>query len=340
MKPDREPAVLSVRDLRTWFQVDGQVARAVDGVSFDVRPGETLGLVGESGCGKTVTALSVLGLLPPNGRLEQGSSIVFQGSEELTQVTSRRMRDIRGGEISMIFQEPTTSLNPVQTIGDQVAEALRVHRDLSGREARAEAIRLLIEVGIPDPERRVDEHPHRLSGGMRQRVMIAMALSCDPRLLIADEPTTALDVTIQAQILELLARLRGRHGMAVLLITHDLGIVAEVCDRVVVMYSGQVVETGDVFDIFRRPAHPYTRGLLASLPTVDDPGRRLVPIPGTVPSPLALPVGCRFRERCPLSASKCVAEQAMVRLDDDRSVRCWRAGQIPSSAELVAGESR
>ena len=337
--PGGEAPVLSVRDLRTWFRVDDRVARAVDGVSFDVRPGETLGLVGESGCGKTVTALSLLGLLPPNARVEAGSSILFEGKEELTRATPERLREIRGGEISMIFQEPTTSLNPVQTIGDQIAETVRLHRDVSRREARSEAIRLLGEVGIVEPDVRVDEYPHRLSGGMRQRAMIAMALSCDPKVLVADEPTTALDVTIQAQILDLLDRLRKRHRMAVLLITHDLGVVAEVCDRVVVMYAGQVVETGSVFDVFRGPAHPYTRGLLASLPTVDRPGRRLVPIGGAVPSPFAFATGCRFGDRCPLAGAECATPQAMVTLGaDGRAARCWRARDLGAEAVAAVGE--
>ncbi|MEX2465844.1 MAG: ABC transporter ATP-binding protein, partial [Gemmatimonadota bacterium] len=286
--------LLSVRNLRTWFDTDQGVARAVDGVTFDVGAGETVGIVGESGCGKTVTSLSVLGLLPvPPARVLEGSSIRFRG-EELVGAKARRLRALRGNEISMIFQEPMSSLNPVYAIGDQISEALRLHKGLGRRAAKTEAIRLLDEVGIEGAERRVDEYPHELSGGMRQRVMIAMALSCAPDLLIADEPTTALDVTIQAQILELLAELRARRGMAVLLITHDLGVVAEVCDRVVVMYAGQVVERGTVQEIFGDPRHPYTRGLLDSLPSVDEPGRRLQPIRGTVPAPTDWPEGCRF----------------------------------------------
>jgi peptide/nickel transport system ATP-binding protein len=318
--------LLSVRDLRSWFYTDQGIAKAVDGVSFDVHAGETLGIVGESGCGKTVTSLSVLGLLPqPPARIEDGSSIRL-GGEELIGCGERRMRALRGNEISMIFQEPMSSLNPVYSVGNQISEALRLHRGMGRKAARAEAIRLLAEVGMPEPERRVDEYPHQLSGGMRQRVMIAMALSCEPRLLIADEPTTALDVTIQAQILELLAELRGRRGMAVLLITHDLGVIAEVCDRVVVMYAGQVVETGSVHEIFADPRHPYTRGLLDSLPSVDDPGRRLSAIPGTVPSPTHWPEGCRFRERCPLAGEGCEVAQDLVPVGArGRSARCWRS---------------
>ena len=318
--------LLAVRDLRTWFYTDQGVAKAVDGVSFDVRPGETLGIVGESGCGKTVTSLSVLGLLPqPPARIEEGSSIRFQG-EELIGASERRMRALRGNDISMIFQEPMSSLNPVYSVGNQISEALRLHRGMDRKAARTETIRLLTEVGIPEPDRRVDEYPHQLSGGMRQRVMIAMALSCEPQLLIADEPTTALDVTIQAQILELLAELRGRHGMSVLLITHDLGVVAEVCDRVVVMYAGQVVETGDVYEIFANPTHPYTRGLLDSLPSIENPGQRLTSIPGTVPNPIGWPSGCRFQERCSLADDACGSAQDLVELSGaGRSARCWRA---------------
>ncbi len=317
--------LLSVRDLRTWFYTDQGIAKAVDGISFDVHAGETLGIVGESGCGKTVTSLSILRLLPePPARISDDSSVLFEG-EELTTASDRRMRAVRGNEISMIFQEPMSSLNPVYSVGNQITEALRLHRKLSRAEARAEAVRLLAEVGIPGPEQRVDEYPHQLSGGMRQRVMIAMALSCEPKLLIADEPTTALDVTIQAQILELLADLRERHEMAVLLITHDLGVIAEVCDRVVVMYAGQVVETGTVYEIFADPKHPYTRGLLDSLPSVESPGQRLSSIPGTVPSPTEWPDGCRFLERCGLAGDGCDVPQHLVQLEGDgRSARCWR----------------
>ncbi len=325
-------ALLSVRDLRTYFHLgagagdEERVARAVDGVSFDVLPGETLGVVGESGCGKTVTSLSIMGLLPrPPARIEEGSSIRFAG-RELVGLPEEGLRALRGNEIAMIFQEPMSSLNPVYTVGRQIAEALQLNDETSRADARAESIRLLSEVGIPDPATAVDAYPHQLSGGQRQRVMIAMALSCSPRLLIADEPTTALDVTIQAQILDLLAHLRERHDMAVLLITHDLGVVAEVCDRVVVMYAGQVVETGDVHDIFARPRHPYTRGLLSSLPSLDEPARRLVPIPGTVPSPTAWPPGCRFAERCPEAGEECGRPQELVDLGTPgRSARCWRA---------------
>jgi peptide/nickel transport system ATP-binding protein/oligopeptide transport system ATP-binding protein len=328
MSGESPAPLLSVRDLRTWFFTDQGVAKAVDGISFDVLEGETLGIVGESGCGKTVTSLSILGLLPrPPAQIMEGSSIRLRG-EELIGCGERRMRSLRGNDISMIFQEPMSSLNPVYTVGDQIVEVLRLHRGMDRKAARAEAVRLLTEVGISEPERRVDEYPHQLSGGMRQRVMIAMALSCEPQLLIADEPTTALDVTIQAQILDLLAALRAKFGMAVLLITHDLGVVAEVCDRVVVMYAGQVVETGSVYDIFDEPAHPYTRGLLASLPSVDDPGKRLDSIPGTVPNPVAWPDGCRFRARCSSAVEGCERPQHLVEWRaEGRSARCWRTAE-------------
>jgi peptide/nickel transport system ATP-binding protein/oligopeptide transport system ATP-binding protein len=329
--------LLSARDLRTWFYTDQGVAKAVDGISFEVWEGETLGIVGESGCGKTVTSLSVLGLLPqPPARVMEGSSVRFRG-EELVGASERRMRSLRGNEISMIFQEPMSSLNPVYTVGDQISEALRLHRGIDRKAAAAEVVRLLAEVGISEPSRRAGEYPHQLSGGMRQRVMIAMALSCEPKLLIADEPTTALDVTIQAQILELLAALRERFGMAVLLITHDLGVVAEVCDRVVVMYAGQVVETGTVYEIFAEPAHPYTRGLLDSLPSVEDPGKRLDSIPGTVPNPIHWPGGCRFRARCSRAMEGCEEPQELVELGEHgRAARCWRAASYVESV----GEGR
>jgi oligopeptide/dipeptide ABC transporter ATP-binding protein len=330
---DARARVLEIRDLRVWFSVNQGVAKAVDAVSLDVHEGETLGVVGESGCGKTVTALSILGLLPtPPARVLEGSSIRFRG-EELVGAGEARLRRLRGAEASMIFQEPMTSLNPVYPVGDQVAEGLRVHRGFGRREARVAALRLLEEVGIQDAERRIDAYPHELSGGLRQRVMIAMALSCDPSLLVADEPTTALDVTIQAQILDLLADLRDRRGLAVLLVTHDLGVVAAACDRVAVMYAGQVVETGSVREVLAAPLHPYTRGLLASTPGVRGRGARVAPIPGAVPSAAAWPQGCRFRDRCPLAADECGAPQAVRVLDDGRSVRCWKAsggGGLPA----------
>ncbi len=320
------PHLLDVRDLRTWFDSDRGVARAVDGVSFHVDPGETLGLVGESGCGKTVTSLSLLGLVRgPAGRIVEGSSIRLRG-EELVGAGEARLRAVRGNEIAMIFQEPAASLNPVFPVGDQIVEALRAHRGLDRREARAEAVRRLEEVGIPDPQRRVDAYPHQLSGGMSQRVMIAMALACGPALLVADEPTTALDVTVQAQILQLLAELKARHGMAVILVTHDLAVVSEVCDRVAVMYAGRIVETGRVEEVFRSPAHPYTRALLDAIPGPGGPDGPLRGISGNVPAATAWPAGCRFRPRCPLAFARCVQEpEAFPLPGEDRTARCWLA---------------
>jgi peptide/nickel transport system ATP-binding protein/oligopeptide transport system ATP-binding protein len=302
-------ALLEVNELRTYFRTDAGTARAVDGVSFHVDRGEVLGIVGESGSGKSVTSLSIMRLIPqPPGEIVAGSSIQLKG-EELVGAPERRMREIRGNDVAMIFQEPMTSLNPVFPVGDQIAEAVRLHRQVGKREARARAIELLGLVGLPDPEQRVDGYPHELSGGQRQRVMIAMALSCEPDLLIADEPTTALDVTIQAQILELLAELRQRLGMAIVLITHDLGVVAEVCDRVVVMYAGQVREEGSVRAIFGNPRDPYTLGLLSSIPRLGHRAERLAVIPGTVPSPVEWPEGCRFHTRCPYAWDLCVREE-------------------------------
>ena len=327
--------LLEVTDLRTYFTTDAGVARAVDGVSLQLETGETLGIVGESGCGKTVTALSVLGLIAtPPGEIVAGSSIRFK-DEELLEVKPARLREIRGNEISMIFQEPMTSLNPVLTVGHQIAEVLRLHRGLSRRDARATGVALLAEVGIPEPDQRFDAYPHQMSGGMLQRVMIAIALSCEPRLLIADEPTTALDVTIQAQILDLLVSLQRKHGMALLLITHDLGVIAEVCDRVVVMYGGQIVETGTTEEILTRPQHPYTQGLLASLPGIGDRDVRLNPIPGTVPSAVDWPEGCRFRDRCSFAWERCAEftpDLLPVDGGSDRSARCWLLDRNDSSS--------
>ena len=327
--------LLEVTDLRTYFTTDAGVARAVDGVSLQLETGETLGIVGESGCGKTVTALSVLGLIAtPPGEIVAGSSIRFE-DEELLEVKPARLREIRGNEISMIFQEPMTSLNPVLTVGHQIEEVLRLHRGLGRREARAAGVALLAEVGIPEPDQRFDAYPHQMSGGMLQRVMIAIALSCEPRLLIADEPTTALDVTIQAQILDLLVELQRAHGMALLLITHDLGVIAEVCDRVVVMYGGQIVETGTTEEILTRPEHPYTQGLLASLPGIGERDVRLNPIPGTVPSAVDWPDGCRFRDRCSFAWGRCAEftpDLLPVDAGSSRSARCWLVDPDDSSS--------
>ncbi len=319
--------LLRIRDLRTYFVTDrgSGTARAVDGVSLDLYPGETLGVVGESGCGKTVLSLSILRLVPePPGHIRPGSLIEFEGRNLLT-LAPRDLRAVRGNRIAMIFQEPMTSLNPVLPIGDQVAEAAIVHQRLSRRAARSRAIELLRQVGIPEPEERTDHYPHQLSGGMRQRVMIAMALICHPQILIADEPTTALDVTIQAQILELLERLQRELGMAVLLITHDLGVVAGTTDRVVVMYAGQVVETAPTRDLFARPQHPYTEGLMESIPRLDRPRARLHSIPGSVPAATAWPPGCRFHPRCPYAWDKCRTEEPplLETGTPGHTARCW-----------------
>jgi peptide/nickel transport system ATP-binding protein/oligopeptide transport system ATP-binding protein len=299
--------LLRVQDLKTYFHTDEGLAKAVDGVSFDVRPQETLGIVGESGCGKSVTSLSILRLIPdPPGRIA-GGRIEFRG-KNLLDLPEKEMRRIRGNDIAMIFQEPMTSLNPVYTVGDQIMEVLRLHRDVSRDEARRRTIELLGRVRMPDPEQRVDEYPHQLSGGQRQRVMIAMALACDPALLIADEPTTALDVTVQAQILALLNQLQREFGMSIMLITHDLGVIAETAHRVVVMYAGVVAEEGTVEQVFGGPNHPYTEGLKASIPKLGEKRERLHTIPGSVPSPYEEIVGCPFQNRCPYVMDRCTRE--------------------------------
>ena len=315
-------ALLEVSNLRTWFESPGGAIRAVDGVDFTLGAGRTLGIVGESGSGKSVTALSIMRLVEPPGRIQEGSSIVFEG-RELTTLPERRLENIRGAEISMVFQEPMTSLNPVYTVGEQIAESVRIHRGAKGRAARERALEMLELVGIPEAARRLDDYPHQLSGGMRQRVMIGMALACDPKLIIADEPTTALDVTIQAQILELLAEVRQRLGMAILLITHDLGVVAEMCDDVVVMYAGRVVEGGPVADVFTTPQHPYTEALLQSIPMLGmTQAEPLRVIRGSVPSPRDWPVGCRFRPRCDYAFDKCVEQPPLLPVDPQESA-CW-----------------
>ena len=328
-------ALLDVRDLRTFFRTDAGEARSVDGVSFSIEKGEVLGIVGESGCGKSVTSLSIMRLIPqPPGEIMPNSSIRFR-DEELVTANEKRMREIRGNDVAMIFQEPMTSLNPVFPIGEQIAEAVRLHRKASKAEARTIAIDMLRMVGIPDPEERVDHFPHQLSGGQRQRVMIAIALSCEPELLIADEPTTALDVTIQAQILELLAELRNRLGMSIMLITHDLGVVAEVCDRVVVMYAGQVVEEGPVAEIFQNPRHPYTQGLMQAIPRLGQRKDRLAVIPGMVPSATKWPIGCRFHARCPYGFDVCVNELPELFVINERHrSRCWLEQYPERRAEI------
>jgi peptide/nickel transport system ATP-binding protein len=331
--------LLRVKDLVTSFRTDKGILRAVDEVSFEVPEGGTLGIVGESGCGKSVTALSILRLIPhPQGAIERGS-VELRG-KDILRLSEREMQDIRGNEISMIFQEPMTSLNPVYTVGAQIIEAIRLHQKKSRSEARERAIEMLRLVGIPAPDTNVDAYPHQLSGGMRQRVMIAMALACEPSLLIADEPTTALDVTIQAQILQLIGKLRERLKMAIVLITHDLGVVAEVASHVVVMYAGRVVECAPVAKLFEHPRHPYTRGLLRSLPSFEAPAipleeggkrTRLPVIEGIVPDLMALPPGCRFADRCPMVIAECKkAEPTLDPIGDDTThlARCIRAEEV------------
>jgi oligopeptide/dipeptide ABC transporter ATP-binding protein len=319
--------LLEIQNLHTFFYTDNGVARAVDGVSFVVGVGETVGVVGESGCGKSVTALSILRLVRPPGRIEEGSVMRFEG-RDLLGLGEREMQHVRGNRIAMVFQEPMTALNPVFTIGDQIGEVARIHAGMSRRDALAKAIEMLEVVGIPAPEQRAGEYPHQLSGGMRQRVVIAMALVMNPALVIADEPTTALDVTIQAQVLELLADLTRRLGTSVLLITHDLGVVAENCTRVIVMYAGEVVEEATTIDLFARAHHPYTEGLLGAMPRVGGEKDRLATIPGTVPPPTNWPEGCRFRDRCPYSWERCEAEHPpLYQIGGGHSSRCHLADE-------------
>ena len=317
--------LLEVKDLQTHFPTRSGLVRAVDGVNFHLDRGELLGLVGESGCGKSITALSVMRLIAPPGKIVNGE--IFFDGKDLLKLSGAEMRQMRGDDIAMIFQDPMTSLNPVFTVGEQIAEALRLHRRLPRKEARRATIEAMREVAIPDPARRVDDYPHQLSGGMRQRVMIAMALACNPKLLIADEPTTALDVTIQAQILELLNELRKQRELAVLLITHDLGVVAEVADRVAVMYTGRIVEESPVDELFARPKHPYTEGLLRSVPKLTSEHvvrkERLETIEGVVPRPTDLPPGCHFAPRCPHRMPRCTQEDIpLYELEGDVKVRC------------------
>ncbi len=318
-------ALLAVNDLKTLFAIEGGEFPAVDGVSFSIEAGHTLGIVGESGCGKSVTALSIMGLVPqPPGRIA-GGQILFEGVD-LTRLTQAQMRELRGDRISMIFQEPMTSLNPVLTVGEQIVEGVLRHRKISRDAAKDLAIDMLRKVHIPSPEQRFDDYPHRLSGGMRQRVMIAMALACKPKLLIADEPTTALDVTIQAQILDLMRMLREETGTAIMLITHDLGVVAELADDVVVMYAGRVVERASVTTLFEQPQHPYTIGLLGSIARLDIEQDRLAAIEGQVPNPLAPVGGCRFNPRCPFAYERCFRDDPpLIDLGRGQQAACWRA---------------
>ena len=311
--------LLEVKNLRTHFLTDAGVAKAVDGVDLTIAPGEVMGLVGESGCGKSVTALSIMGLIQPPGQIVDGQ-ILFQG-EDLLGLAERDMQKLRGGQIAMIFQDPLTTLNPVIRVGEQITEAIAIHQ---GKENMWEkAVQMLELVGIPSPKQRMMEYPHQLSGGMRQRVMIAIALSCHPSLLIADEPTTALDVTIQAQILDLIAGLQQELDMGILFITHDLGVVAEFCDRIAVMYAGKVVEVGDVKQVLTHPLHPYTRGLLRSIPRLQEPRHRIEPIEGLVPELHMLPPGCSFQDRCPLADKRCTRwEPSLREAAPDRLVSC------------------
>jgi len=329
-----EKPLLVVRGLKTYFYTEDGVVSAVDDICFSMGKGETLGVVGESGCGKSVTALSILRLVPdPPGRIV-GGEIIFEG-EDLVKKTEAEMRIVRGNQISMIFQEPMTSLNPVFTVGEQIMESIMLHQKVNRTGARRKAIDMLKMVGIPSPERRVDEYPYQMSGGMRQRVMIAMALSCNPKLLIADEPTTALDGTIQAQILDLIKKLKEDLEMAMMLITHDLGVVAEVANRVLVMYAGKIVEGADTQSIVRNPQHPYTSGLLGSMPGLDEDKDRLTVIEGGVPNPFALPRGCRFHPRCAYAEEICTKEEPNIaEVEPGHLVNCWRYTGYKSNCEV------
>ena len=321
--------LLDIRDLKTYFYTDDGVVRAVDGVSLSIAPEKTLGVVGESGCGKSITAFSTMRLIPsPPGKIEHGQILFHKDPEsdpiDLTQLNPKgtQMRDIRGNDIAMIFQEPMTSLSPVHTVGNQIAEAIMLHQNVKKKEARERTIDALNKVRLPRPDRQVDAYPHELSGGMRQRAMIAMALSCNPSLLIADEPTTALDVTVQAQILDLMRHLQSDIGMAIMLITHDLGVVASMADYVAVMYLGKIVEYSDTRTVFKNPRHPYTRGLLNSIPQVGQK-RRLVPIEGTIPDPFEIPHGCAFAPRCPHAMDQCREEPQLLEIESGHRVSCW-----------------
>jgi oligopeptide/dipeptide ABC transporter ATP-binding protein len=332
--------LLKVNNLQTHFKSDAGVVKAVDGVSFAVSKGETLGIVGESGSGKSVTSLSIMRLLKDTPGQIAGGEILYDG-QDLVKVSESQMREIRGNDIAMIFQEPMTSLNPVFKIGRQLEEAIRLHLKFGKKEARARAIEMLKAVGISRPDTIVDEFPHQLSGGMRQRVMIAMAMACNPKILIADEPTTALDVTIQAQILDLMRNLSETAETAILLITHDLGVVAEMCDRVVVMYAGRAVEESDVYSIFSNPKHPYTQGLLASIPKMGERVDRLQSIPGNVPIPTRMPEGCKFAPRCPLAMEVCwEKEPAYKEVSTKHSVRCWLHEEVPNDEPELVGSAQ
>ena len=324
--PAPDGDLLRVAGLSIAFKTRGGMVQATRDVCLSVARGERIGLVGESGCGKTITGLSLMRLLPP--ALAHVTGEISLEGRSVPALSDRALRALRGRDVAMIFQEPMTALDPVFTIGAQIGEAYRTHFPVSRREARDRAIAILADVGIPDPARRHDEYPHQLSGGMRQRVMIAMALVCEPKLIIADEPTTALDVTVQAQIIDLLRELSARRGTALVFITHDLGVVAEICTRVVTMYAGEMIEDGSVDDILVRPRHPYTSGLLSSLPGLAERRARLPSIPGRVPSPAAMPQGCRFRSRCPHATAGCEQEQTLREVSPRHTARCWRAPDL------------
>ena len=335
----KDDVILQVKDLKTYFFDRTGKVPAVDGVDFTIRKGETLGIVGESGCGKSVTSMSILKLLPPEGKVVDGE-IIFKG-ENIVNYSAEQMEKIRGKEIAMIFQEPMTSLNPVYTVGTQISEMITAHEKVSKKEVRERAIEMLRLVGIPSPEKRVDEYPHELSGGMRQRVMIAMALSCNPELLIADEPTTALDVTIQAQILDLLRNLKDQINSSIMFITHDLGVIAEMADYVVVMYAGRIVEQGTAEEIFSHPAHPYTIGLMASKPVVGRQVEKLYSIPGKVPNPINMPNYCYFKDRCEMCVNGCEGDYPCeVSISPTHRVSCYRYydGKRPDLEEVVEEE--
>jgi len=329
--------ILRVEDLKTHFHTEDGLVKAVDGISYEVYPGETLGIVGESGCGKSVNSLSIMRLLESNS--EVSGKITFEDTSILD-ISEKQMRKIRGNEIAMIFQEPMTALNPVYSVGEQIMEAIMLHQKKKRNEAYELAIKMLQKVGIPEPKKRVDEYPHELSGGMRQRAMIAMALSCNPTLLIADEPTTALDVTIQAQILELMISLQKDYGMSIVMITHDLGVIAEMSDRVVVMYAGKVVEYADAVTLFKNPKHPYTWGLLNAIPRLDIEQKSLYNIPGVVPDPLHFPKGCKFNTRCRFKEERCMQEEPdIVEVEGGHYSRCFFIDKLEEAKKAAkAGE--
>lgn len=332
--------ILEIKNMHTWFHMDSGVVKSVDGVDIELKEGSTLGIVGESGSGKSVTALSVMGLLMgTTGKIEKGE-ILLDG-RDIVHIGNEERRKLRGSKISMIFQEPMTSLNPVMKIGDQIMEAILMHQKVSKKEAEEKAIEMLRMTGLPRVEKMMKEYPFQLSGGQRQRVMIAMALVCKPEILIADEPTTALDVTIQAQILDLMNQLKKETGTSILFITHDLGVVAEVCDDVAVMYCGRVVERGDVKTIFANPSHPYTKGLLGSIPRLGDAGKELKSIPGNVPNPKYMPKGCKFEPRCPYASEKCHEEEpGFFQIEEGHISRCWlcESGQLKTDHVEKAGD--